>query len=278
MDYTVEDPVTGLERPFIIANEPTQSSDDELEPGTGFYYDGDTKIIYGGCTGRVELLESGYARKCPYPDSPDRDGCLQDIASEYRIYKILGSHPRLLRVIYFDPHVGLTMEYVPNGNLKRYLRKNEATITDEQRRQWVQDALESVDLLHTHDVIHSDLKAENFLVDAQLRLRITDFSGSSTPDRVGTAVESARHFLPRKWEDPPTIATDLFALGSTIYEIVTGVQPYAALHDEEVERLYAQKKFPATDHLMFHSLMQACWNISIDSANDLKTMFDVSIQ
>lgn len=40
------------------------------------------------------------------------------------------------------------------------------------------------------------------------------------------------------------VATDLFTLGSTLYEIFRGVSPYAEVPDDEVERLFRQKEFP----------------------------------
>jgi hypothetical protein len=40
------------------------------------------------------------------------------------------------------------------------------------------------------------------------------------------------------------VATDLFALGSTIYELLTGHRPYEEVPSNEVERLYEEKNFP----------------------------------
>lgn len=103
------------------------------------------------------------------------------------------------------------------------------TITLPERLQWACDAAEGLHLLHSHGIIHSDLKPENLLLDSNSRLKIIDFSGSSFDGIVGSAIESSRFFLPRPWEEPPTVRTDIFALGSTIYEIVTGRQPYEDL-------------------------------------------------
>ena len=40
------------------------------------------------------------------------------------------------------------------------------------------------------------------------------------------------------------MATDLFALGSTIYELLTGHSPYEEVPSDEVDRLYEEKNFP----------------------------------
>lgn len=50
--------------------------------------------------------------------------------------------------------------------------------------------------------------------------------------------------LPPSWRDQPVVTTDLFALGSTLYEIFKGTSPYKEIPSDEVERLFMQKEFP----------------------------------
>ncbi|KAF2220312.1 kinase-like domain-containing protein [Elsinoe ampelina] len=232
-------------------------------------YDGDKVIVSGGSTARVELLSDHMVLKAPYPASPLRQTSLDEIEHEYRIYQQLGTHPRLLRVYAFRREEGLTMEYMPCGNLKDYLMRKDTVIDNAWRVQWIMDVLESISLLHAHDIVHGDIKAENFLLDRDCRLRVIDFSGSSTPGKPGSAMEGVRHCLPRSFEESSTIKTDLFAVGSTLYEIATGSAPYHDLDDEEVEILFSKRDFPDTEHLLCHRMIQACWRCEVSSINDL---------
>jgi serine/threonine protein kinase len=146
-----------------------------------------------------------------------------------------------LQLIRYSPAEGLVLQYMPRGNLRKHLRDAAATSsTLPERLQWAYDAAEGLHLLHSYGVIHSDVKPENILLDSNSRLKIIDFSGSSFDGVIGSAIESARFFLPRPLKDPPSVRSDLFALGSTIYEIMTSRQPYEDLADDEVEARYSQ--------------------------------------
>jgi hypothetical protein len=61
----------------------------------------------------------------------------------------------------------------------------------------------------------SYIKPRNFLLDATLNIKTINFSGSSLDGSKPASGEGTRFYLPRHWRDPPTVATDLFALGST---------------------------------------------------------------
>ncbi|KAL5331831.1 hypothetical protein ACEPPN_001369 [Leptodophora sp. 'Broadleaf-Isolate-01'] len=79
------------------------------------------ETISGGAPGLVERLPSGDVVKSPWPGSRAAD-CRRDMRTENQIYKRLGPHPRLVRMINWDPdECSLTMEYMSNGCLQDYL-------------------------------------------------------------------------------------------------------------------------------------------------------------
>ena len=55
------------------------------------------------------------------------------------------------------------------------------------------------------------------------------------------------HCLPRDGDASITKPSDIFALGSTLYEIIQGVTPYEGKLDEEVEKLYIEQIFPSVE-------------------------------
>jgi hypothetical protein len=83
-------------------------------------------------------------------------------------------------------------------------------------------------------------------------------------------LENIRFCLPRSWEAPSTIITDLFALGSTIYEIMTGKQPYAELTDADVESNFRTGTFPSVDSIVCGELITQCWEGKASSAGQLQ--------
>ncbi|RMZ73604.1 serine threonine kinase [Pyrenophora seminiperda CCB06] len=84
--------------------------------------EGKGEFLGGGATGLVERLDSGDVVKSPWTGRPTASDCKQEIAIEAQIYERLGVHPRLVQFKRWDPasHT-LTLEYMPNGNLKEYI-------------------------------------------------------------------------------------------------------------------------------------------------------------
>lgn len=71
-----------------------------------------------------------------------------------------------------------------------------------------------------------------------------------------SAVDGATFCLPRPWDAPSTIVTDMFALGLTTYEIMTSTQLFAGQTDMEVKALFKEVKFPAVDSIPCGQLIE----------------------
>ncbi|KAJ6109360.1 hypothetical protein N7486_001594 [Penicillium sp. IBT 16267x] len=225
-------------------------------------------FLSGGITGIVELLDDGTALKSPFPDA-DIESHILDIAKEASIYRRIGPHKRLVRLLGHSRD-GLVLEYMENGDLKTYLQAHDSISVD-IKLKWAYQVAEAVDLLHRNGVIHCDIKPRNFLLDATLDIKIIDFSGSSLDGSKPASGEGTRFFLPRHWRDQPTVTTDLFALGSTLYEIFQGTSPYEEIPSDEVERLFTQKEFPTVSDILCGQIIKQCWLSRVDSAAHVQT-------
>ncbi|KAJ5697171.1 hypothetical protein N7488_010855 [Penicillium malachiteum] len=147
----------------------------------------------------------------------------QAIEIEGRVYEHLGKNKRIARCIAWrEGSIDLQFEY--NRDLERYLKTTD--VSHSIRYRMVRQAIEAVVFIHSKDVIHSDLSARQLLVDRNLNVRLSDFGGSSLQGCDALVMENSSHFLPRDEKSPNTVQSDLFALGSTIYEILEGKRPY----------------------------------------------------
>ncbi|KAI9737010.1 MAG: hypothetical protein M1834_000599 [Cirrosporium novae-zelandiae] len=236
------------------------------------------KTVAGGVTGLVERLPCGDVVKSPWPGDEREAECRRDMAIEAQIYQRLGPHPRLVKVIDWDPETCvLTMEYMPNGSLKDFLHAHNDDISMPQRLQWIRQAAEGLQLLHSAGVIHCDIGPRNFLLDAALDLKIADFSGSSLDGSSASVCAGTRFSLPDfSWNDPPTVRQDLFGLGSTIYCIMTrtGQCPFGDLPSNQVEKLYAASEFPDVSEIVIGmprvgEIIKRCWRCEVGSAKEV---------
>ncbi|KAF2488162.1 kinase-like domain-containing protein, partial [Neohortaea acidophila] len=233
------------------------------------------KFIASGVSGFVELTNTGTIVKTPNT-GPEYEECRHELFLEAEIYRILGPHPRLIRVLDWDAQREvLTLEYMRRGTLKDFLASlppHESTrsnyddqISREQRLRWAVQCAEGLELLHSHGVWHCDFKPKNILLDHEGGIRIVDFGGSSLHNSTPSAHPGSRFAPPSKaleWG----LRQDLFSLGSMIYTIMTGAEPYADRGSEEVVELFERQYFPTTTHLLGGEIMRDCWLARVTSA------------
>ena len=152
----------------------------------------------------------------------------------------------------------LNCRYVENGSLARTLR-DFGPLNEELAANFTAKILEGLMYLHSHGVIHCDLKAANILSTKSGNIKLTDFGVSmllhpSTPSEPLSPVESALRERERSvpgtpnWSplletcpitaltavapeiiqlEEPTTAADIWSLGCTIIELVTGRPPWS---------------------------------------------------
>jgi hypothetical protein len=124
-----------------------------------------------------------------------------------------------------------TMEHVPGVPFDRYLRSSDAPPEPELLRRTLQQLCEGVCAIHEAGCIHRDLKPSNVLVMESGRVVILDFglakqaaSRSLSGDGMsGTPAYMAPEQVLDHFCQP---ATDWYAVGSMLYEVLTGRLPF----------------------------------------------------
>jgi hypothetical protein len=94
-------------------------------------------------------------------------------------------------------------------------------------------AAEALGHAHAAGVVHRDVKPENLLVDAEGRLKVADFGVASAADlerltQTGAIVGTPHYMSPEQLfpDQPLSPATDVWALGVILYEVLTGERPF----------------------------------------------------
>lgn len=205
--------------------------------------------------------------------------------AEGNAYKILGKHDRIVNCLYISPAKELiALEFYPHGNLKDYVAKHGAV----ELRKWARQMIEGVAYMHSKGIRHSDLRLDQFLLDNDMNVRLSDFNGIGMDGEKdiypefdfkghrNINLENESHRMPRVSGTPSTEVSDLFALGSTFYELEHGSEPYEGLYDrfkDEDEGLLLQRwvdrDFPSVDHLELGPLILGCWESKYSSAAEL---------
>ncbi|KAM3446742.1 hypothetical protein MY3296_009385 [Beauveria thailandica] len=219
--------------------------------------------VSAGATAFVDRLESGDIIKYPKPNPycPEKEKqCRQQMEIEAEAYKRIGDNHRVPRLIHWDASAcSLVLEFLANGDLQSYMERCQ-TIPTELKHAWTRHAVEAVAVVHSASIIHCDVTPRNFLLNDALELHISDFAGSSVSGSPPSITTSPRFQRPG-WtlESPPIYADDLFALGSVLYYIQTGHEPYDDLTEDEVQDRFTAMAFPDVSSLLYGEIIHRCW-------------------
>lgn len=159
------------------------------------------------------------------------------------------NHDNIVRLIdYSDTGPYLVMEYIAGGRtLQSEIRKRAhegAQFEVEEVRGWTLQILAGLDAAHQHArrVIHRDLKPDNIMLaettPGQLTVKLVDFGlakaladGTSTRGGVGTL----RYMAPEQtYAQSVGPATDLYAVGCIVLELITGLQVFAFPTEQQI--------------------------------------------
>lgn len=123
----------------------------------------------------------------------------------------------------------LLMEYIEGHNLRKHIRERD--LTWEQAVDLCLEICIGLDYLHQNNVVHRDVKPENFLISRDGQVKIADF-GLSRRKRhwlFGQRREvggTRKYMSPEQLVNKPLDArSDIFSFGITMYELFTGKHP-----------------------------------------------------
>jgi hypothetical protein len=151
-------------------------------------------------------------------------------------------HPHLVRVFDFlqGPSDLLVMELVDGANAGQLLAEaGDGGLGLRTALRIIHNALDGLAALHARGIVHRDVKPGNFLIrrhDSQVKL--SDFGLAVRMDQAPAGGGGTPGYVaPEVWRaEPATPASDVFAAGVSLYELLTGVKPRPGKPAEEVRQ------------------------------------------
>ncbi|MCX6278423.1 MAG: serine/threonine-protein kinase [Bacteroidetes bacterium] len=164
----------------------------------------------------------------------DNDG-IETFGKEFTLVFNL-NHAHLLKPMHYDVSEGspsLVMQYCPNGSMLKRIGE----VSEKELARFMHQAASALNYLHNQDppIIHQDIKPDNFLIDGNGNYLLADFGISSKIRRtltksMGSQVSTGTlaYMPPEKFSADKQIikAGDIFSLGVTMYELLTGDLPF----------------------------------------------------
>ena len=168
---------------------------------------------------------------------PDLAG-QKDLADRFlREIKVLASlnHPNIAALrtaLTLDNQLVMIMEFVDGVTLSS--RLHQGAIPPAQAVKYIDQVLDALSYAHKQNIIHRDIKPANMMLTPDGSVKLMDFGiARSATDRsltlTGTTLGSLNYMPPEQVKgDPADNRSDLYSLGVSLYEMVTGQLPFQA--------------------------------------------------
>ena len=152
-------------------------------------------------------------------------------------------HPNIVGLIdYVEQEDGLflIMEYVDGQDLDELVKEQQAPITIERAKKLMTQILEAFKYAHQNGIIHRDVKPSNVLITADDQIKVLDFGiaklvGESQHNltKTGTQIGTVYYMSPEQVKGKELDQrSDIYSLGVTFYELLSGVCPYRVMTTE----------------------------------------------
>jgi serine/threonine protein kinase len=202
--------------------------------------------------------DSPCAVKVIRDDWEDRTTAIKLIQREARA-GLAVHHAHLVR--FLNAHVTrapyfLVMELLPGESLRRRLRRDYHL--DVPTALWiVRQTAEALAALHQHGFLHGDIKPDNIRLVNDGTASLIDLGFAHRPDenahffQKGYVLGTVNYLCPELCRDQPSEAlnSDIFSLGVTFYEMLSGQLPYPS---GELDQVFAQRCTNPPDDIRRH--------------------------
>jgi len=204
------------------------------EGGMGLVYKGfDTNL---NCTVAVKALRSDFTRN---------QEMLSRFQGEGQIQAQLGDHPNIVPVYdFFEEDDGwfLVMEYIEGETLQQLINRV-GLVPPNRGLKIFKGILSATAHAHSKNIVHRDIKPSNVMVTSKDEAQVMDFGiakqeGSRGFTQTGGLVGSFHYMAPELFKgQPASKQSDVWSLGVTLFEILTGHLPFEGKGSEDIMSL-----------------------------------------
>ena len=195
-----------------------------------------------GGFGAVYLAEDTWIHKKVAIKVPHRQNIdFGEMLREPRLLAAL-SHPNIVALLTAEKQENvffIVMEYVPGETLEAIIER-EGSLDLVPALDLTCQICNALDHAHAQNVLHRDLRPANVLVSESGVVKVADFGTSRFLEAAAqgtTVIGSPPYMAPEQFHGQATFASDIYSLGVTMYQMLTGTLPYNTPSPTDLQRL-----------------------------------------
>ena len=187
--------------------------------------------------GEDTWIDKKVALKVPHKQDVD----FGELLREPRLLASL-NHPNIVTIMTAEKqeHIFfIVMEFVPGETLEALVTR-EGALDVTRALDYTCQICNAVDHAHRQGVLHRDLRPSNVLVTENGLLKVADFGTSRFLEIAAhgtTVIGSPPYMAPEQFQGRAVFASDIYSLGVTMYQMMTGMLPYHTPSPADLDRL-----------------------------------------
>lgn len=143
------------------------------------------------------------------------------------------SHPNIVRMYGYEENekeILIIMEFCESGSLRNLIERF-GNLTETLASGYVIQILSGLGYLHEQGIVHRDIKAGNILITKEGVAKLSDFGISSRLESFAVLFEGSPFWMAPEVIElvGPSSPSDIWSLGCTVIELVSGAPPYYEL-------------------------------------------------
>jgi serine/threonine protein kinase len=225
--------------------------------------EGGMGVVYKGIH---KDIEQTVAIKVLYPQYAKDENFRERFKREAKVQAKL-HHPNVVNILNYledeDGNMYIVMEYVGGGSLEDKMRTGKISLSDSV--SVIIQVLNALSYMHSNGIIHRDIKPSNIMF-ADSIVKVSDF-GIAKPmsdkglTKTGAIVGTVWYMAPEIIKgEIPTPASDLYAVGVILYQLLTGRTPFYGKTDFEVMKSHLEKE-PQPPETLNPNLPPGTWDL-----------------
>jgi serine/threonine-protein kinase len=200
------------------------------------------QTIGSGGFGTVYLAEDTWIDKKVALKVPHRQ--ITDFGELLREPRLLAtlSHPNIVGIVTAEKQENvffIVMEYVPGETLESIITR-EGALDVPVALDYACQICNAVDHAHRHGILHRDLRPSNVIVTGNGLAKVADFGTSRFLEIAAhgtTVIGSPPYMAPEQFQGKSVFASDVYSIGITMFQMLTGDLPYAPPSPSDLDRL-----------------------------------------
>ena len=199
-------------------------------------------------SGRIVAIKSFNKSKLETP-SKARDKIYHEVSLMRNL-----KHNLIIRIyetIETSQYILIIMEHISGGDLLSFVKKR-TKLSEKTAKYIFRQLITALKHIHSHNIVHRDIKLDNILIDLNNNIKLCDFGvskqihkGMLLKDKCGTPAYIAPEILSSNddngYEGPPV---DMWSSGVVLYAMLSGTVPFKPANLHELNKIMMKGEYP----------------------------------